>query len=135
MEEFMLKAWNTDVFETAKWKAFKIFGKEQYELYDNYKDSCVDIKTKGDYTNADKLYRELAAHIDKHGHIMWYGLKKNHTLPKEKPTEVPKVGRRAARRLKNSSESSSSTVSRSEARDKMVVTTQAYMLLGRDNDE
>lgn len=132
MEEFMRKAWNTDVFETPKWKAFMVFGKEQYELHNNYKVLTDGIKTKEDYKNADQAYKELAAHIDKHGHIMWYGLKKNHKLPKEKPTESTKVGRRAARRLKNASESSSSTISRSEARDKMVATVQGYMMVGRD---
>ncbi len=118
-----------------EWVAYMEIGHAQYKIHGDYnKIVAGGIKSKEDYNKADKLYKELGQHIDKHGHIMSYQLEKLHKLPKEKSVDVPKEGRRAARRRKNASESSTSTVSRQEARASMVADVQSYMLLPR-NDE
>lgn len=115
------------------WIAFMAFGREQYSLYMKYNNVITkSIKTKEEYNLADKLYKELTQHIDKHGHIIVDTPEKRHKLPKENLTDTPKMGRRAARKLRNTSDSSSSTVSRQEVRSSKVATVQSYMMLGRD---
>lgn len=109
------------------WVAYENYGKEQYELLNAYNKILTNgIKTKEDYIKADKLYKDLAAHINKHGRIITGALEKKHKLPEEKSTEAPKKGRRAMRAERNASDSSSSTVSRQEARAAKVVANQAY---------
>lgn len=121
--------------EEPEWVAYREIAHKQYKMHHDYvKKVAAGIKSKEDYAEADKLYKELGQHIDKHGHIMKDDLVKMHKLPKEKPTEAPKVGRRAARKLRNSSESSTATVSRAEARASKVATVQSYMTLRRDDE-
>ena len=123
------------IAEEPEWVAYREIGHEQYKMHGDYaKVVAAGIKSKEDYAKADKLYKELGQHIDKHGHIMKDDLVKLHKLPKEKPTEAPKMGRRAARKLRNSSESSTATVSRAEARASKVATVQSYMTLRRDDE-
>ena len=118
---------------TPKWTAFIEFGKEQYMLYHDYMDFSNSIHTDEDYTKADKKYKELVTHIDRHGHIMWYTLKKNHTLPKHKVVEDAKVGRRQARRLKHDSESNAIMTTSTDVRVKKIVGTQSYTAADEDD--
>jgi hypothetical protein len=145
MAELQEKEWGCHWRESLKdtnpmWVAYMEIGHAQYRLHGDYVKVVADgIKSKEDYKKADRLYKELGQHIDKHGHIMYHGLKKLHMLPKEKPTEAPKEGRRAARRKaqaeaeKNASKSSSSTLSRQEVRAATVTNVQSYgMSCGND---
>lgn len=98
------------------WTAYESYGKEQYELLKAYK----AIKDEVTYTS-------LVKHISAHGNIVLLkDTSRQHKQPSEETsTRVPKLGRRAARKLRNS-ESSSGSISRAEARASKVVTKQGY---------
>lgn len=112
-------------FDDPKWLSFIAFGREQYKLYHDYKASIENTTTEEDYKKADKKYKDLATHIDKHGHIMWYSLKKEHVPPKKSiATDPTKIGRRLERKLRNDSESNAIL---SDSRVKKITDTQSYM--------
>lgn len=113
------------IHKTPMWAAFLAFGEEQYALYHEYMNLSNSIHTKEKYENADKKYKELATHIDKHGHIMWYTLKKIHELPKQKVVEENKVGRRQARRLRHDEESKAIMA---DTRVKKITNAQSYVV-------
>jgi hypothetical protein len=128
MEEYASKK-KPDFITNEKWIAYRAYGNEQYKLYKSYNDAISKgICSKEDYNNVDKIYKNLATHIDKHGHIIVDTLKKKHTLPKRQLPVSTKMGRKATRNLRNKSESSSSVASASEARPNRVVEVQSYMM-------
>jgi hypothetical protein len=138
MERWIESRWpneRTNIERSPMWVAYNNYGKEQHALLKAYNKVLTNgIKTRRDYENADRLYKELTTHIDKHGRIITDALEKKHKLPAEKAAEIQKKGRRAMRAERNASNSSSSTVSRQEMRASRVVSVQPYMATG-DNDE
>jgi hypothetical protein len=117
----------TYTLTSPAWIAYRAYGHEQSSLFYKYNkilSNCVN--TKEDYDEAEKAFKALTAHINKHGPIVMEMPEHKHKMPKEQLDGPKKIGRRAARRLKNASESSSSTLSRSEARSKLVASTQPY---------
>lgn len=155
MEETATEAWNNYKFDPVSvehnfsgmwpgeqtkfkngpmWTAYTIFGKEQYALLAAYKKATV-VRSKEDYDRAEKAYNSLMKHIRDHGDLVMLDDKsKKHKMPQEIVAAPQKIGRRAARKIRNSSESSTGSVSRSEVRAHKVVTSQSYAG-GDDNDE
>lgn len=113
-----------DKFDDPMWVSFIAFGREQYKLYHEYKALSEHTDTDDDYKKADKKYKELTTHIDKHGHILWYSLKKEHVPPKKvATTDSTKIGRRMERRLRNDAESNAIL---SDGRVKKIAVNQSY---------
>lgn len=82
------------------WTAYDTYGKEQYEL----------LKTYGSVKD-ETTYNNLMKHIRDHGNIILLkDMSKKHSEPlKEAVAKAPTLGRRAARKMRNLSEKSTSS--------------------------
>lgn len=91
----------------STWIAYVHYGKEQNALLDTYNTLKNNIKTNEDYDKAEKAYQALLKHINVHLVLIRTIPKKSHKKPVKTSVAPKHVGRRAARRARNSSESSS----------------------------
>lgn len=125
MEEFFRKN-NSNT--SSKWRAFIVFGNEQYMLYHEYMSFSKNVNADDYYKKADQKYKDLTTHIDKHGHIIWYTPKKSHLLVKEETRSDDKVGRRLARRLRNDTEMNAVLSDGHDVRVKKISANQSYVI-------
>lgn len=130
MELHISGLWPADqkkLTESPMWTAYITYAKEQYELLKAY-NTLKDAKADEELENAEAAYTSLVKHIGAHGNIILLkDMNRQHKqVSKEAPTEAPKLGRRAARKLRNISESSSGSITRLDLRANKVVTKQGY---------
>lgn len=112
---------------STEYLAYLMYAREQQQLIDDYAAKAA-IRTAEGFEAAEKAYETLSDHMKQHGAIHQKP-KKTHKKPDEAEPEGPKhVGRRAARKARNESETSSGTVSRAEVRASKVVTVQSYSI-------
>ncbi len=109
------------------WTAYDNYGKEQYKLLKAY-NAIKDTKSEKEFDKAENAYNGLMKHIREHGDIVLLkDMTKQHKQPsKAELTAAPKLGRRAARKLRNVSESSSGSISRADVMASKVTTKQGY---------
>jgi hypothetical protein len=129
MERYINNLWPREKAEFligSKYLAYLAFAKEQQKLINDYVAKAAKVKTIIGYDVAEDAYNTLSDHIKQHGEIHEKP-KKTHTRPTEAKRRTPKkMGRRAARKVRNESETSSGTVSRAEVRASKVVNVQSY---------
>lgn len=83
--------------KSAEWKAYMMFGKQQYKLLETYNNT--DKLSK----ECEEVFNQLTSHIDKHGQIILERPdNKDHKKFVEQTTETAdsKLGRRATRRAR-----------------------------------
>jgi len=90
------------------WTAYRFYGNEQIGLLKNYKKSSK-VNTKEDYDKAEKAYKALSNHVNKHGQIIEEMPKHIHKMPKDIQHAAPKMGRRASRKAKRELAASTET--------------------------
>jgi hypothetical protein len=85
---------------SLRWLAYEAFGKEQRELKKTY-----DSVKNGDYDKAEDVFKTLLDHVNTHGQLIREVPKREHKKFIEEPSAHKGVGRRAARKLNNSENS------------------------------
>lgn len=105
--ESMLSGEKEKYKQGPMWVSYVHFGKEQKTLQESYDSVKKNIKTDEDYDKAEKAYKALLAHVNTHGQLIREMPKHSHKKAVKTSVAATHVGRRAERRARNVSETSS----------------------------
>jgi hypothetical protein len=105
MEKWFDGLWPADqqkLKEGPMWTAYNNYAKDQYDLLKIY-NTIKGTKSDNEFEGAELAYTNLMKHIRDHGNIvMMNDMSKKHKQPlKAETVMAPKLGRRAARKLRN----------------------------------
>ena len=89
------------------WIAYMYYGNKQNALLATYNSLKDNIKTNEEFDKAEKAFQSLNKNISAHGQLIRTIPKKSHKKPVKTSAAPTHVGRRAARRMRDSSDSSS----------------------------